>query len=378
MLNMNLSFKTEKKHPFFLFFFTFSVLILSACPYFFLEFQEKSLRYQPVVDPEENISFSSEHELVRSFLFPKLKDLKIYQIKARPDFTGPFMYFFMLDQRLYRLNFSKTFYLKEEKGTYLVYNEPSELSVRFQKKGQQVLVDQTFSDESLLLHRQDKLSVDLYQDPKLLSTSIFDPIQKGKFLGKDLVSSFLGENLSRFQIGDQIFLVRQGDLLFFDKNKWVLSDTIDDVSNKPILKISHIDQSLEIDCFDETGMRWAQKKYALIFSTPEKTSFSKNIEEVMMRSDTKMSLFIEKQKLFLEEKSWAMKREGKWSVVKSSQVSNNQMDALLYVEKIDQGQMTAHLINPKKNQSEKLSIKLLKGSFSKENRRQSKKQRGVQ
>jgi hypothetical protein len=194
----------------------------------------------------------------------------------------------------------------------------------------------------------------------------FSKILQGKYWGLDEVSRLMGKHLGRYEVEGQSFLIKEEDRFVFDGFRWLKNDSQSE--NRPLCQINLIKDTLDLDIWDETGNKWLPTSINKINLSNSKFLDLKMLD-IYLRSDSKISLVLDKQKIFIEEGQWLVLQNGKWlKADKKDLIENFSYDRYLYLEKIDLSlkgkELTFYQIDKARQHSQQIQTTFSKGSFS--------------
>lgn len=146
----------------------------------------------------------------------------------------------------------------------------------------------------------------------LAPSSPFHLLSEAKLLGRDLLKERFGVEVYRVEIGSVVWDLSPGDFLGFIEGDWRRVDSFDPEYLVEIKKKEG--GSLYFEGWE------GKEPLRLLISPALNSPFKPKTEElfgaVRIRSEKQVSCLIEKQCLVLKVGDWALKKEGKWKVLK--------------------------------------------------------------
>jgi len=372
MLNSSYEFDRQKKRI-----RSFCFLILSILPLWGLFFLEERKVYfdhfeyacQKKSDKIEEPSVYIEKKQLK---MDKLKSLKVLCLKNRPDRGKGNTYLIEEVAGVFPLELPSKYYINFTpfpKLGYLPSDYELEISqvnddfIALQKFNKDAFPLATYSLESSITYQ---LPVEAYHCPELEKSFPFSKILQGKYWGLDEVSRLMGKHLGRYEVEGQSFLIKVEDRFVFDGFKWLKNASQSE--NRPLCQINSIKDTLDLDIWDETGNKWLRTSISKINLSNSKFLDLKMLD-IYLRSGSKISLVLDKQKIFIDEGQWLVLQNGKWLTVEKKDLTENfSYDRYLYLEKIDLSlkgkELTFYQIDKARQHSQKLQTTFSKGSFS--------------
>jgi hypothetical protein len=169
----------------------------------------------------------------------------------------------------------------------------------------------------------------------------FQKLLKAKWFGEDFRSSYLqtssGEKKKehRLEIDSLPLFISEGDLLFFQNQRWACAAPNQPTQTDPIAYIASVkDLQMDLESFDEMGNR---EKIVLNKQLPSafKTNPEEWISSIRERSQSSISLGLEKQHFLLHKGGWLFRKDGRWRAVRPQRVQMVVAEAFFFFEGIE-------------------------------------------
>ncbi len=151
----------------------------------------------------------------------------------------------------------------------------------------------------------------------------FQKLGKGKWLGEDfrVLSQSTGvkekKPLQRLEVDEEPLFVREKDWLVYQNERWQKVMPGQSTKQYPLAIVGPIgEQQMELHAFDVEG-NLAKLLLNKQSPSPFKTNPEEWISSFRWRSETLLSIGLEKQHFLLHKGSWLFRKEGRWRIVKT-------------------------------------------------------------
>ena len=211
--------------------------------------------------------------------------------------------------------------------------------------------------------------ISLKQEVDLQNNLEFKKISAANWIGKDQFLLIKDPKDSkadkeRLQLDKSIIYVKEGDLLIYKEDFWILATIQDNTNEYPIAKIKTINSKLlEIEAWDLSG----NNKYVFVLSSRFKQNLnfrSDLIKNARRRTKTHISLMINNQRLIVREKDLLVKSSKRFKLLKKG-VDLDEITAqeIFYFDKIENKNnrkyLIAYLFNSDRTKYQKIEIPIV-------------------
>lgn len=286
---------------------------------------------------------------------PAIKEqLEVYSIEPRFDFSIKKIKFDLKFKNLNKIKKineeDKLYLILKTDGTYDFSDEKTSIYIKLKQvdnKNVKVFLEADLSDLNIneikenisdsFIHPINDLSLNSNLEDKYE----FKVLMSSKWWGIDLLLNIQNKNKDqkeRLEIDGDILELDDKDTLIFKDGKWSLKTSTDNSSNYPIGRIININsQTIEFEAWDISG----ENKYRFSISPNPKVPFSAKLDQlissVKKRTNTHVSLMIDKQRLILKERDMLIKKDNRWKLLKKDAFLNEiKNEEIFYFEKIEE------------------------------------------
>lgn len=258
----------------------------------------------------------------------------------------------------------KTLYLTYKNGHLAISKEPTLFSCRFISMTKEQLKGVLSIEAPFPIEKNQTISLPLHTPTgKIDRRSNLFLLSQAKHLGKDKLKEKIEpfhNNKERIVIGSQLLHLNKEEFLIYDEGLWKVVDK----PKKKVLVARISKQSSEdrlfMEAWDESGKNYFHFPLSSYHIPTTQIDMKQVMKELRIRSNKKVSCYIEKQRKLLEVGDALVKEQGHWKHYREKDAMLSAKGELFYLDKIEKKEkeavLSGYLFNVLRNQSAPVTL----------------------